>query len=125
MKTFCVGYSHLPKMTIHAHRYPPIIPKKKKKHNIFQYSKLYKLKFLLNFFFFCFKSSNLKHFQLKKKKRKNAQVFRVSHMFRRGRFVFITVLELGFGCNGNRVIGFLQFEHLESIRSSLLVCPKN
>ena len=60
-----------------------------------------------------------------KKEKKKAQVFRVYHMFRRGRFVFIAVLELGFGCNGNRVIGFLEFEHLESIRFSLLVCPKN
>ena len=67
IKTFCVDYSHLPKMTIHAHRYPPIIPKKKK-NTIFQYSKLYKWKCLLNFFFF-FKSSNLKHFQLEKKKK--------------------------------------------------------
>ena len=121
IKTFCVDYSHLPKMTIHAHRYPPIIPKKKK-NTIFQYSKLYKWKCLLNFFFFLnHRTWNIFNW----KKRKKAQVFRVSHMFRRGRFVFITVLELGFGCNGNRVIGFLQFEHLESIRSSLLVCPKN
>ena len=120
IKTFCVDYSHLPKMTIHAHRYPPIIPKKK--NTIFQYSKLYKWKCLLNFFFFLnHRTWNIFNW----KKRKKAQVFRVSHMFRRGRFVFITVLELGFGCNGNRVIGFLQFEHLESIRSSLLVCPKN
>ena len=121
IKTFCVDFSHLPKMTIHAHRYPPIIPKKKK-NTIFQYSKLYKWKCLLNFFFFLnHRTWNIFNW----KKRKKAQVFRVSHMFRRGRFVFITVLELGFGCNGNRVIGFLQFEHLESIRSSLLVCPKN
>ena len=96
--------------------------KKKKKNTIFQYSKLYKWKCLLNFFFFLnHRTWNIFNW----KKRKKAQVFRVSHMFRRGRFVFITVLELGFGCNGNRVIGFLQFEHLESIRSSLLVCPKN
>ena len=95
---------------------------KKKKNTIFQYSKLYKWKCLLNFFFFLnHRTWNIFNW----KKRKKAQVFRVSHMFRRGRFVFITVLELGFGCNGNRVIGFLQFEHLESIRSSLLVCPKN
>lgn len=78
---------------------------------------------------FCFslQSSNLKHFKLEieKEKKENAQVFRVSHVFRSGRFMFIAVLELGFGCNGTRVIGFLQFEHSESIRFSLLVCPTN